>query len=229
MRPLASIAVIFWLCLAAPFAAADQLVAMPNGAMLRAPVTSYYALRFENVVRQSLDLSCGAAALATLMKFHYGIETSEKKIIDSILKGASEEQRGKIAKSGFSMLELKHEGERAGFAVGGFRIDEIEKLAKLRVPAITLIKVRGYRHFVVIKGVRNGVIHIADPAFGNRSKTLRQFAESWDHIILVFVNQRLDTTASAFTFGEAEMTPTREIVPLIDHVLRPIARGPAEF
>ncbi|RYF14189.1 MAG: peptidase C39, partial [Oxalobacteraceae bacterium] len=36
-----------------------------------APVTSLIGRRFETVVRQQYDFSCGSAALATLLRYHY--------------------------------------------------------------------------------------------------------------------------------------------------------------
>lgn len=228
MQALQFASTLSWLGLAAFTAAAQPPVALPGNGMIIAPVRTYTDIRFQNIVRQAFDLSCGAAALATLLKYHYGVETTEKEIIERIIRGASEEQKMKIEKSGFSMLELKRLGESFGFAAGGFRITEIEKLNELRIPALTLTTVRGYSHFVVIKGVRDGIVYIADPAFGNRTRTLDRFAESWNSVVLVFVD-RSRQGKSAFTFDDAKVTPTREVVVLTDRVLRTIPRGPGEF
>jgi predicted double-glycine peptidase len=145
-------------------------------------------LRFENIVRQGFDVSCGAAALATLLTHYLNRPIEEKPLIDSILATSSEEDKVNIAKLGFSMLELKRAGERMGLQSGGFRVDDVSKLLQLKVPAITLVNISGYRHFVVIKGVSEDRIFLADPAFGNRSRSLASFAREWNSVILVFVD-----------------------------------------
>src|SRR5947209_7567724 len=38
-------------------------------------------LRDQNIVKQEVDYSCGAAALATLMIYYFGDQTSEKEIL----------------------------------------------------------------------------------------------------------------------------------------------------
>ncbi len=173
-------------CLAAPARATE--VPTPSGEsgqLLNVSVHSLMELRFKNVVHQAYDVSCGAAALATLLKYYYGQDTTEQDLINSMLALGDAE---KIKKDGFSMLELKREGEKLGYVVGGFRLTGVDKLAYLKVPAIILIKTRGYNHFVVLKGVAQGTVFIADPAFGNRSISLDQFGSAWDRVILVFVS-----------------------------------------
>lgn len=212
----------------APAGAEQQPVRLPGGQMINAPVTSYFALRFKQVVKQGYDISCGAAALATLLKYYWGMNTDEKAIIEGIFAGSSEDEKKKISGLGFSMLELKHMGESLGFTAGGFRLDSVEKLAKLKVPALTLITVRGYKHFVVIKGLSRGQVYIADPAFGNRSRSLERFAEEWDGVILVFVSDKHTAHNDFFADGSLSGRPG-DVVPLIDRYARPIDRVSGEF
>ena len=207
---------------------ADQPVTLPGNTTIHAPVTSYFALRFKQVVKQGYDISCGAAALATLLKYYWGVDTDEKKIIEGILAGISDDEKKKINDGGFSMLELKRMGESLGFAAGGFRLDSVDKLAKLKVPALTLITVRGYKHFVVLKGLSRGQVYIADPAFGNRSRSLERFTEEWDGVILVFVNSKLTARNDFSADGSLSGRPG-EVLPLIDRYARPIERVSGEF
>ena len=44
------------------------------------PVRSFLELRQRNVVMQEWDLSCGAAALATLLNFQHGMGLTEKEV-----------------------------------------------------------------------------------------------------------------------------------------------------
>lgn len=213
---------------AAPAGAEQQPVRLPGGQMINAPVTSYFALRFKQVVKQGYDISCGAAALATLMKYYWGVDTDEKKIIEGILARSSEDEKKQINGMGFSMLELKHMGESLGFSAGGFRLDSVDKLAKLKVPALTLITVRGYKHFVVFKGVSQGQVYIADPAFGNRSRSLERFTEEWDGVILVFVSDKYTGNNNFSADGSLSGRP-REVVPLIQRYTGQIDHLSGEF
>jgi len=159
-------------------------VDLPGAGQIQVKVKSLADMRFRNMTRQSRDLSCGAAAVSTLLVHAYGIDAGEGEIIDSIFSITPEEQRQKIAAEGFSLLELKRYIETHGFAAGGFQLESVDKLANLRVPVIALINVRGYNHFVVIKRVHQGRVLIADPAFGNSRPTLEEFAGQWNGIIL---------------------------------------------
>ena len=226
-RPLA------WLLAAAlllgPAAAkADQPIPLPGDTSIRVPVTSYVALRFKQIVKQGYDISCGAAALATLLTYYYGVKVSEKDVIDGVFAKSTDEDKKKINAYGFSMLELKHFGESLGFASGGFRIDDVNKLAKLKVPALTLITIRGYAHFVVLKGISRGQVIIADPAFGNRSRPLDRFAQEWDGVILVLVSDKLagnpDFSPETSLRGRAQ-----DVVPLIDRFGAPYTPTTGEF
>jgi len=181
------------------------------GQLLNVSVHTFVEMRFKNVVRQAYDVSCGAAALATLLKYYYGEDTTEKDLIDSMLALGDAE---KIKKDGFSMLELKRQGEKLGYVVGGFRLADVDKLAYLKVPVIILTKTRGYNHFVVLKGVAQGTVFIADPAFGNRSMSLDEFGSTWDRIILVFVSPTRKGS-SGFSFDGTVGAPSGDTKYLI--------------
>ena len=85
-------------------AAHAQIISMPFGGTVNFQRKSIVDLRFINVVRQQFDLSCGAAAVATLLSHFYGDAVDEKTVIDEAIKTGDKE---KIEKDGFSMLELK--------------------------------------------------------------------------------------------------------------------------
>ena len=66
-----------WFC-AAP-AGADVLLSS-GPAPARVSVVSYRDIPFRTVVRQRYDFSCGSAALATLLRYHYDREVGEEQI-----------------------------------------------------------------------------------------------------------------------------------------------------
>ncbi|HEX4196454.1 MAG TPA: C39 family peptidase [Caulobacteraceae bacterium] len=164
-----------------------SVMALPGGAQADVPVKTYVQLRFKGIERQTKDLSCGAAAMATLLKGYFGIPVSETAVITAMLASASPQDARDIAQNGFSMLELKRYAESWGLTAGGFRANRAEELRKLRAPVIALIDSRGYNHFVVIRRVRGDQVAIADPAYGNRVESLKAFGKRWDQVILVAV------------------------------------------
>ncbi|MEW4467203.1 C39 family peptidase [Parasphingorhabdus sp. JC815] len=177
------------LCVGSLAHAQSLPIPLAGTGQIRVNVTSLADMRFRNMTRQSQDLSCGAAAVATLLTYAYDMPRDERTIINSIFEGVPEEAQKKIAAQGFSLLELKRYLETQGFIAGGFEMKSVEKLVNLKVPVIALVNVRGYNHFVVIKRVHNGRVLIADPAFGNTRPTMEAFASQWNGIILAVVKQ----------------------------------------
>jgi predicted double-glycine peptidase len=178
------------------------------------PVRSFVDLRFKGVVRQTTDISCGAAALATLLTYYFDQKVSEEDVIRDILESASPEQKSNIERYGYSLLELKQAGERFGLFGGGFRLNGTESLAKLKAPVIALTNVRGYAHFVVIRGARDGKVFIADPAFGNRTQTFKAFAEEWDQVVLTLIRINDGRAITSFMDDHALYARADTLVPL---------------
>jgi Predicted double-glycine peptidase len=166
----------------------ERVTYTPTG-LVQTRTKSFVDMRFEGIERQRHDLSCGAAALATLLRHYYDAPIGERDIIERIFGAADEKSLRKIANAGFSLLELKQTAERAGFAAGGFRLADSSKLYDLKVPVITIITTRGYSHFVVVKRAAGDKVYIADPAFGNRTVKMAEFAQGWGNIVLVVLQK----------------------------------------
>lgn len=177
MLKLASLLFMAWLMPAPQAAAADVAFAgvLPNGALYTAPVESMRESRFRHLVRQRTDYSCGAASLATILRYAYRLEADEDTVIEGMLALADPEI---VRERGFSLLDIKRYVESLGMRGRGYRVDE-ERLRSLRVPSLVLMDVRGFRHFVVLKQIHGDVAEIADPILGNRVMPLDEFLESW--------------------------------------------------
>lgn len=148
---------------------------LPNGALYSGKIESMKERRFRNLVRQQTDYSCGAAALATILKHAYHLNTDEATVIEGMMGVADPEL---VKQRGFSLLDIKRYVESLGMRGRGYRIDE-ERLMNLRVPSLVLMDVRGFRHFVVLKQIRDGMAEVADPILGNRVVPLPEFLEAW--------------------------------------------------
>lgn len=140
-------------------------------------------LRYRELMPQKFDFSCGSAALATLLQYGYGIETSETELIKQMLVGSNADE---VVQNGFSMLDMKRYVESIGMRGHGFKID-VDALYRLQMPVIALLDLKGYKHFVVVKGADAGRVFIADPALGHRVMPEGDFVRGWNGVVLAVV------------------------------------------
>lgn len=147
-------------------------------------VKSVQDMKFDKVIRQTTDYSCGAASLATILTYYFGRETTEQEILTSILSGPEEDVQ-RIKEKGISLLDLKRYSGTLGFEGKGYRL-KISDLRDLDRPAIVLINTNRYNHFVVIKEIVEDKIYLADPVKGNMVMRLDEFAGIWNGILLAF-------------------------------------------
>lgn len=145
------------------------------------PLTEY---KYNNIIRQAFDYSCGSAALTTLLDFYLGRNFQERQVMEGLLQFGDSEKI--VARRGFSLLDMKKLVTALGHPSGGFRAEK-EDLIKLDHPAIAPIEFAGFKHFVVIRGVKDGHVYLADPSLGNISFTLSRFLEVWDKNVLFIV------------------------------------------
>lgn len=179
---------------------------MHRGPAIYKKVVSLRELKFVNIVPQSLDYTCGAAAMATILTYHFGRDASEKTAIQGILKVADAKV---VKKKGFSLLDLKRYAETIGYRAGGYRL-KAEQLVAIKIPTIVLIDVRGYSHFVVLKGVRGGEVFLADPAWGNRIMSLEDFSNAWNGILFAIEGPRL-ASATGLRCEERQALPVDRV------------------
>jgi len=212
-----------------PLPPGDAAYDIPTGfgtMPLRTNVESIRERRFHNIVSQRLDYSCGAAALATLLKFHYDVPIDESEIVVDMLKTGDVER---IRREGFSLLDLKHYAEKRGFETKGFRIKP-EVLERLAIPSITLINTRGYLHFVVLKGTRDGTVYLADPALGQREMAFDEFVDNWENVVFFVAAPRESTEPSPLEVLASDRTAPIHLVRELDALsLREIRFGLREF
>lgn len=149
--------------------------------------------RDENLVRQQFDYSCGAAALATLLRFGFGEAITERQIVDDLFAGLEQEAAATREKEGFSLFDLQQVAQRRGFKAEGFEL-EPQYLAQLNGPVIVFLETMGYKHFAVLKGVRGDRVYLADPSRGNIRMPAYRFLQAWmrNGVGIVFVVEPRD-------------------------------------
>lgn len=146
----------------------------------RRVVRSLLEMRQEGVVVQKWDLSCGAAAIATLLKIRFGDVVSEREVAGALIRRKEYIENPDIVRlrEGFSLLDLKRYVESRGYqgiGLGKMTLDDLVEGG----PAIVPVEILGYRHFVVFRGIHGDRVLLADPAFGNRTLSIAAFEAAW--------------------------------------------------
>jgi len=167
--------------LAVPAGAGTVEVPVILGGPAHLKVTSLKEARFQTVIKQQFDFSCGSAALATLLTYHYEHPVDEMTVFTAMYERGDQ---ARIRRSGFSLLDMKIYLESHGFKADGFELD-LDRLRKAGVPAIVLINTNGYRHFVLIKGIEGDEVVVGDPALGVRIIERRRFEAMWNGVAFV--------------------------------------------
>jgi uncharacterized protein len=161
--------------------AAVMIAAMPSTAAAQSrPVRSLLEMRRDHVVVQEWDLSCGAAALATMLNFQHNDPVDEREIAMGLMGREEYVTNPTLVQiqQGFSLLDLKRYVDARGYEGIGYGKFTVEDLVE-RAPVMVPINTNGYNHFVVFRGIYGNRVLLADPAWGNRTMTIDKFKRKW--------------------------------------------------
>lgn len=172
-------------CASSPLPEGGSRVNLGGQLEFATPVQSMIARRFGTVVRQQFDFSCGSAALATLLSYHYDDPQSERSVFTGMFRDGDQAQ---IRRLGFSLLDMKRYLSARGISADGYRVS-LDQVRTARVPGIALIDFNGYKHFVVVKGLVDGMVLLGDPSLGLRREDAAIFTKQWNGVFFV-VNGR---------------------------------------
>lgn len=192
LRRQALAAALFCILLSS-VAEANSFTLYGGGGDFQVPTNTLLSRRFKNTIKQEYDFSCGSAALATLLTYHYDMPIEEQVILNEMFKHGDQE---KIRKEGFSLLDMKSYLHSIGLRAEGYR-ESLDKLSKVGIPAIVLINNKGYMHFVVVRGVTGDKVMVSDPALGSKTYD-REFFRGIASDILFVVLDRKDVARKTF-------------------------------
>lgn len=164
-------------------AAKATIPGIPGVGTVTLDVVSIKEQRFHTTVRQQFDYSCGSAALATLLTYHYHNPVTEKTVFTEMWRSGDQE---KIRREGFSLLDIKNYLNAHGYAADGYAAP-LAKLAEVGIPAIALIRDKGYNHFVVVKGVSTDKVLVGDPSLGGKTIPRQDFEKMLVNRILFVI------------------------------------------
>lgn len=169
---------------------------------LREPVKPLSEIQSDRVVRQNYDYSCGSAALATLLRYQFGEDFTEKQVIHGLMRYGDSKR---IAEHrAFSLLDMKRFVGQLGYRGAGYKA-QMKDLEDLERSGIVPIKLLNYRHFAVLKGIHKGHVFLADPWRGNISFTLQEFRQRWYKNILFMVHPEGAPELSALRLKEEDL------------------------
>jgi predicted double-glycine peptidase len=144
------------------------------------PVSSILEQRQENVVLQQWDLSCAAAALATILRYQHGIPVTERSVALGLINREEYIANPSLVRirQGFSLLDLKRFVDGLGYEGIGLGQMTLPDLFE-RAPVIVPVNLQGFPHFVIFRGGTSDTVLLADPAFGKTTMMKAKFLSGW--------------------------------------------------
>jgi predicted double-glycine peptidase len=137
----------------------------------------------EGLIRQTTEVTCGPAAVASLLKFYFGVETSE----DEIAKLSGTYENGTS-----SLFGLRNACRAKGFEAAGRSLKLSEMLHEVEsggVPVVVHFKEPSL-HFALVIGRVGDFIIVSDPSQGNISMDVGDFKRRWSGAVLVVKSSR---------------------------------------
>jgi predicted double-glycine peptidase len=113
------------------------------------------------------------------------VPTKETAVFSDMWEHGDKE---KIQHEGFSMLDMQQFLLRRGVHANGYR-STLSRLVEANVPGLVLLDLNGYMHFVIVEGVRDGRVLIADPALGTRALSIPDFQKDWNGVFFVILDE----------------------------------------
>ncbi len=116
-------------------------------------------LKTKQTIKQAYEESCGAAALATLLKLH-GRDTNETDML--------------------SFAELVKISKAFGYEAQGYRISR-DVFEKTKIPLLVLVvREAEFPHFVVAINHNGDFVSVYDPSSGDYIASKRDFYAMWE-------------------------------------------------
>ncbi len=152
-------------------------------------VWSWRELKDKNVVKQNRDYSCGAASLCTLLKYYWGDNITEQKILDTVDTMLTPADRKDRIQNGLSLTDLRKVCVKLGYvaSIGTLSFDQ---LSQSKIPVLVGLKLGKFYHFAVYRGTDGYWVYLADPARGNMRGPVNEFIDVWQKNAILVVAKK---------------------------------------
>jgi len=157
-----------------------------RGHTFRRHAKSLLEVQRQNVVMQKHDYSCGAAALATVIRYHWDDDVTEAQLLREVVQMLTVEELKERIKNGLALTDLRRLAVRVGYLSTIGRL-EFDKLRESKIPLIVGIVINDFDHFVVYRGTDGYYVYLADPARGNVRTPIPEFLKQWQKNLALVV------------------------------------------
>ena len=176
------------------------------------PVLTWTEIKYQNVVMQEKDYSCGAASLATVLRYYWGKDVTEVDVLAVVDRSLKPEALKDRIEYGLTMADLKVVADRMGYDAAVGKLPNVTKLSESKIPLIVAIRVdEDLKHFVVYRGSACGFVYLADPFAGNIRMSQCQFARIWleNAVFVVTLPGKTSSAVSRLTLRPEEIQQAR--------------------
>ncbi|MBB6017165.1 C39 family peptidase [Deinococcus radiopugnans] len=141
-------------------------------------------LRYQSVVGQTTDFTCGPAALATLLTHYYGRPVAEQTLTERSV--ADMQARGKEVVEGLTLLSLRNALTTESVSSAGYKLtlEQLRGVMEAGLPVVANV-VYPKGHYYLVLAVDDQNVLLADPSWGVRSQPIANFLNAWNGIVLM--------------------------------------------
>jgi len=146
------------------------------------------ALRFQYTYEQGFDTSCGIAVAATLLNTYWGLNVSERELIEKFISLKIEKKDYSVTLADIAAIVKSYNLASKAYAMN---IAQLRDAVKKGFAPIIVHYKKPVKHFVLLLGFDNEWIIVADPARGLEAIAEATFMERYSgNVLLVASNSR---------------------------------------
>lgn len=163
--------------------------------------SSVQSRRDRDVIFQTSEVTCGPAALATLIQYYLGGKATEQEmttLTKTLEKGTT------------TLLSLRDAAKTKGYNAVGYKmtLPQLEQQANISNIPVLVHFAEPQLHYALFVGRIGEWVLICDPALGNVTMEVEEFMEKWDGIALVVTPPQLAPSPRA---GEQKRSAAKRL------------------
>lgn len=172
---------------------------------------SYLNRKFDGVIGQTADFTCGAASVATILTFYWNRPTTEIEVLGIIRSRYTDEQWKNREGNGVSFDDLIFAAKKLGFQAAGAEI-ALDDLPKLAAPVILHLDKGKFQHFSVLRRAASDVYYMADSIVGQIVMTQTDLRPQYTGKALAIAKRKADLPTGSALSAVRDGTSVSRIV-----------------